>query len=60
VRILMKISQSGTVDGLTLPPAGSETDVPDALGAELCASGIAEPVAAPEPEKATAPRPQRR
>jgi hypothetical protein len=56
----MKISQSGTVDGLTLPPAGSETDVPDALGAELCASGIAEPVAAPEPEKATAPRPQRR
>lgn len=56
----MKISQSGTVDGLTLPPAGSEADVPDALGAELCASGIAEPMTTPEPEKAAAPRSQRR
>lgn len=49
MRVRMKSSISGTVDGLYLPPRNTEVDVPDHVGADLCASDLAEPVAVVEP-----------
>jgi len=44
VRVRMLMSVSGTVDGLNLPPRGSEVDLPDHVAADLCKSGHAVPV----------------
>lgn len=58
VRMLTVIS--GTIDGQPYPAVGGELEVPDAAGADLCANGYAEPVAAPtRAEKATAEAPRR-
>lgn len=66
MKIRMRVALSGLRDGQTWPARGGEIVVPDAEGAELCAQGYAEPVAAPAaPERAVAPaapetRPARR
>ena len=44
MKIKMKYQVSGTRDGQDWPAIGEELTVPDEEGAELCASGIAEPV----------------
>lgn len=43
---------TGLLNGQLWPEAGGTIDVPDVVGADLCASGAAEPVAdAPKAEK---------
>lgn len=51
------ISQpTGLLNGKDWPAAGETMDVPDVVGADLCASGAAEPVAEkPKAEKRPAP-----
>lgn len=45
MKVEMKHEVSGTRDGEPWPPIGGEITVPDEEGAELCASGMAVPVA---------------
>ena len=45
MRVRMKIDVSGSRDGEAWPRRGQTFDVPDGEGADLCASGMAEPVA---------------
>lgn len=45
MKIRMKADISGSRNGKPWPRRGETIDVPDAEGADLCASGIAEPVA---------------
>lgn len=57
----MKVDVSGFRDGSPWPGKGGEIVVPDVEGAELCAQGMAEPVAeVPKAESASAPKPSRR
>jgi hypothetical protein len=52
----MKVAMSGTRSGVDWPPYGGVLECGDAEGAQLCAAGIAEPVAEPERvETATLP-----
>lgn len=61
MKIRMKVDVSGVRDGQPWPPRGEEVEVGDQEGADLCAAGIAEPVAAVESvEKAVAPEPEKR
>lgn len=48
----MNVSVTGTRDGQKWPPAGGEIEVGDQEGADLCAAGLADPVAEPAPAKA--------
>lgn len=50
MKVRMKVSITGTRDGVDWPPAGGEVVLPDGEAAEMCAAGLAEPVA--EPAKA--------
>lgn len=45
MRVRMKIDVSGSRDGQSWPKRGEAFDVSDVEGADLCASGLAEPVA---------------
>lgn len=57
----MKQHITGRRDGARWPAKGETLVVPDAEGADLCAQGIAEPVAeAPQPVKATARKAEKR
>lgn len=47
MKVRMLVSIAGTVDGVRYPPQGAEFEVADVVGANLCAKGQAEPVAAP-------------
>lgn len=54
MKIKMKQHITGFRDGERWPEAGGELVVPDQEGADLCAAGLAEPVAEkPKPEKRT-------
>lgn len=66
----MKVELSGTRNGQPWPKRGEVGHVPDAEGADLCASGMADPVAdppaarrvekaTPPPEEKRSPRPAR-
>lgn len=56
MRIRMITAVSGTRDGLLWPAPGAEFDVPNAEGRDLCAAGLATPVAVPAPaERAEVP-----
>ncbi len=61
MKVRMKVGISGTRNGQDWPPPGGELEVDDEEGAQLCAGGLAEPIA--EPQKvwtATAPEPEKR
>lgn len=61
MKIRMKVAISGTRDGSDWPAVGGEIVVPDAEGADLCAAGMATPVAEPQqPEKKVAAKPETR
>lgn len=60
MRVRMLAHISGTRDGQHWPPVGGEITVPDAEGAELCAAGIAVPVAEIAVERAVAAPAERR
>lgn len=56
MKIEMKVRIEGTRNGVRWPEAGGVVDLPDSEAADLCAAGLAEPVATEKPEKATAPK----
>lgn len=57
----MKTKIAGSRNGVRWPEAGGVVDLPDGEAADLCAAGLAEPVAAPvKAAKATAPKPETR
>lgn len=61
MKVRMKVDMSGTRNGQPWPPRGEVADVDDREGADLCAAGIAEPVAETAPvEKATVREPEKR
>jgi len=57
VRIRMLVDRTGTDNGITFPPRGGQIDVPDDVGAAMCAAGWAAPVAVPEPVETRAEPP---
>lgn len=61
MKVRMKVGMSGTRNGEDWPPLGGELEVDDDEGAQLCAGGLAEPVAEPEKvETAVAPKAETR
>jgi hypothetical protein len=61
MKVKMKVGMSGTLNGAQWPPQGGVADVPDVVGAKLCAAGLADPVAEEKKvEKAVAPEPEQR
>jgi hypothetical protein len=58
----MRVGISGSRDGQDWPPIGGELEVSDEEGAQLCAGGLAEPVADTDAdvEKAVAPKAETR
>jgi len=61
VKVKLLVGMSGTRNGEDWPPQGAEMEVSDSEGAQLCAGGLAEPVAEPEKvEKAVAPKAETR
>lgn len=51
VKIRIKVQPSGLLNGRAWPEPGGEMEVPDVVGVDLCASGVAEPVAVRAAEK---------
>lgn len=45
MKIKLKVHLSGARNGKAWPPRGSVIEVPDAEGADMCAGGLATPVA---------------
>lgn len=45
MKVRIKVQPSGLLNDRAWPEAGEEIDVPDVVGADLCGSGVAEPVA---------------
>ena len=63
MKIKLKADMSGTRNGQDWPARGEVFEVDDDEGAELCAAGLAEPVASKagdKTEKAVAPEPETR
>ena len=61
MKVRMAVSMSGTRGGEAWPGVGEELVVGDEEGAQLCAAGLAEPVAEkPKAEKAVAPKAETR
>lgn len=61
MRVRMMVGVSGTRSGVDWPPAGAELECSDAEGAQLCAGGLAVPVAThAEAEAAAVPAAEER
>lgn len=61
MRVRMKIQLTGTRNAQRWPAPGGEVVLPDNEGADLCAAGLAEPVAERvQPETATPKRAEKR
>ena len=61
MRVQMRAQIAGTRDGVLWPEVGAEITVPDAEGAQLCASGHATPVVTePKVERAVVPAVEKR
>lgn len=63
MKIRMKVAVSGTRNGVPWPACGEVAEVSDVEGADLCAAGLADPVAEPPAaatETATAPPAEKR
>lgn len=56
MRVRILIQPTGLLNGRDWPDVGEEIDVPDVVGADLCAAKTAEPVAKPA-KKAAEKRP---
>lgn len=59
MKVEMKVKIAGSRNGVRWPPAGTAVDLPDGEAADLCAAGLATPVAV-EPEKATPRKAEKR
>jgi hypothetical protein len=51
VKVRIKVQPSGLLNDRAWPEVGEEIDVPDVVGADLCSSGVAVPVAEKASEK---------
>lgn len=60
MRVRMKVQMSGTRNGQSWPGLGEMVEVGDQEGADMCAAGLAEPVAADKVETAVTPEPEKR
>ena len=63
MKVKLLVGMSGTRNGEDWPPQGSEMEVSDEEGAQLCSGGLAEPVAekdSDKAEKAVAPKAETR
>jgi hypothetical protein len=61
VKVIMKTRIAGSRNGVRWPEAGAVVDLPDNEGADLCAAGLADPVAEKdEPEKRPAKKAEKR
>lgn len=62
MKVRMRVSVSGTRQGVDWPPAGSVIEVGDEEGMSLCAGGLADPVHDKDTgvEKAVAPKAEER
>lgn len=60
MRVRMKVEMSGTRNGAPWPPRGETVEVGDVEGADMCAAGLAEPVAEDKVEQAVAPKAETR
>lgn len=60
MKIRMKAALTGFRDGARWPGIGLVLIVSDAEGADLCAAGLADPVADTAPERAGPPSPDKR
>mgnify|MGYP006058158817 FL=1 len=61
MKVRMKTQLTGTRNGVRWPAPGGEVTLPDNEGADLCAAGLAEPVAErAQPETATPKRAEKR
>ena len=58
--VRIKGDMSGTRNGARWPKRGETIDLPPTEAAELCATGIAEPVEESRIERAVAKRPEKR
>jgi hypothetical protein len=45
MKVRMRVGISGTIDGQDWPAVGGEIEVSNVEGADMCARGLAEPVA---------------
>lgn len=59
MQVRMRVQISGTRDGVDWPAPGESIKVGDGEGRDLCAAGLAEPIAE-EPRKATARKAEKR
>jgi hypothetical protein len=57
MKVRIKVQPTGLLNGYEWPEVGGEIDVPDVVGADLCASGAATPVAEKKAEKKAEKRP---
>ena len=58
MRVTMRVPISGSRNGEDWPAVGETIDLPSDEAQHLCEAGLAVPAAAPEPEKAAAPKPR--
>ncbi|MER5892282.1 hypothetical protein [Streptomyces sp. NPDC001876] len=60
MRVRMKVTLSGTRDGVDWPPKGEHVDLPKDEAAHMVAAGLAtaDTESAPDVEEATAPEPE--
>jgi hypothetical protein len=59
MKIKMKVGLSGSLDGAPYPPRGGVWEVDDVAGAQLCAKGMATPVADKDADVETAVVPEK-
>lgn len=57
VKVRLKVSISGTRDGVEWPRAGEVADLPDAVAVDLLSAGLAAPAGEPETERAVVSAP---
>jgi hypothetical protein len=60
MRVKMKVQITGTRNNVSWPGPGEEVTLPDSEGADLCAAGLASPVAESEPDVETRRTPGRK
>jgi hypothetical protein len=52
VKVIMRVSISGTMDGKDWPARGSVADLPDAVAVDMLNAGLVGPAPVDEPERA--------
>lgn len=56
MKVRIKVRPTGLLNGRDWPDVGEVLEVPDEVGADMCAAGIGEPVVDDQVEKAVPPK----